>query len=318
MTRLILASGSESRRQILTAAGVAFDAVVPNVDEASVKASLARDGAEAARVAAVLAERKASVVSRAHTGALVLGCDQVLACGGRLFDKAATLDEARGILCELRGHEHELITAAVLMRAGEILWRHVAHTRLWMRDFSDAFIDAYLVEESGHILSAVGCYRIEGRGAQLFARIEGDIFAIRGLPLIPLLEALRRHGACRHERRSRASSAGRRGIHCRRCCTAIGCEEHRIAGRVGAASHAARGFRPRRRRSAAHGLSRGERDLAAQGSCVRAVAPTLDDDALATGAVNLLVFESGKVRGHNTDVRWFRGQHRTRPSAPRP
>lgn len=195
MTRLILASGSESRRQILAAAGVPFDVEVPGVDEGAVKASLASERAGADLVAATLAEMKARKAATSHDSALVLGCDQVLVCGGQLFDKARSAAEAGAVLRELRGRQHELVTAVVLVRDDRVVWHHTARAQLWMRDFSDAFLDAYLVDEIEHILSSVGCYHVEGRGIQLFECIEGDHFTIRGLPLSPLLAALREHGA---------------------------------------------------------------------------------------------------------------------------
>jgi len=192
---LILASGSESRRRILAAAGIPFEVHAPHVDEASVKASLVAEGAAPEAIAATLAELKAVRIASRHEGALVLGGDQVLVCEGALFDKAESQEAAREVLGALRGKEHHLVTAAVLARGETIVWRHVETAHLWMRDFSDAFLDGYLVDEGEDILSAVGCYRIEGRGAQLFERVEGDQFAIRGLPLIPLMDALRAHGA---------------------------------------------------------------------------------------------------------------------------
>ena len=192
MTRLILASGSESRRQILAAAGVPFDVEAPGVDEKGTKASAERASGEV--VAATLAEIKARKVAAWRRDALVLGCDQVLVAQGQLFDKARSGAEAAAVLRALRGRQHELITAVALMRQDAVVWRHTEHAQMWMRDFSDAALDAYLVDASGDILSAVGCYHVEGRGIQLFERIEGDHFTIRGLPLIPLLAALREHG----------------------------------------------------------------------------------------------------------------------------
>lgn len=195
MTRLILASGSASRREILSAAGVSFDVMAPDIDESSAKASLAVERAGADIVAATLAEMKARKIAAIHRDALILGCDQVLACGGQLFDKARSVAEADAVLRELRGREHELTTATVLVRDDRAVWRHTERAQLWMRDFSDVFLEAYLVDEAEHILSSVGCYHVEGHGIQLFERIEGDHFTIRGLPLIPLLAALREHGA---------------------------------------------------------------------------------------------------------------------------
>ena len=134
-------------------------------------------------------------VSERHGEGLVLGADQLLVCGEKIFAKARDEGEARETLRALRGREHELISAAMVARGGVIVWRHVDHARLWMRDFSDAFLDAYMTAEMPDILGSVGCYRIEGQGAQLFSRVQGDHFSIRGLPLIPVLQALRGAGA---------------------------------------------------------------------------------------------------------------------------
>jgi septum formation protein len=187
---LILASGSESRRRILEAAGVPFEIDVPRDDEAAIKAE--RAGEEPRDTALALAEAKARHVSERHPGAFVLGADQILVCEGRLFDKAPDLDAARETLGVLRGRKHELVTAAMLVRDNDVVWQHVEVSHLWMRRSSDDFLDAYLVDEAEDILSSLGCYRVEGLGAQLFEHIEGDHFSIRGLPLIALLDALRR------------------------------------------------------------------------------------------------------------------------------
>jgi len=178
---------------MLSAAGVAFAAVAPAVDEDEVRAGMPADAGPQA-TAELLAERKALSVSRKHKGALVIGSDQVLVCEGRLFSKAMDDNQARRTLRALRGRTHELISAAIIARDGNLIWRETDTARLKMRDFSDAFLEDYLRAELPGVLGSVGCYRIEGRGAQLFARIEGDQFTIRGLPLIPLLAALRAHG----------------------------------------------------------------------------------------------------------------------------
>ena len=191
--RLILASGSSSRRAMLAAAGVEFNAIAPAIDEDELRAKM--PAANGAAVAEHLAERKALAVSARHPDALVLGCDQVLVCEDRLFNKALDDSEARATLRALRGRTHELISGAVLARGDEFVWRCTDVARLRMRDFSDAYLKEYLEAELPDILGSVGCYRIEGRGAQLFSRIEGDQFTVRGLPLIPLLTALREQGA---------------------------------------------------------------------------------------------------------------------------
>ena len=198
MTRpeVILASGSSSRRAMLTAAGIAFTAITPDIDEDELRARMPpKAAAKGDAVAGHLAECKALAVSARHPNALVVGCDQVLICEGRLFNKAVDEKAAGVTLRALRGRMHELISAAVIAKAEAITWRCTDVARLQMRAFSDDFLADYLRAEVPDILGSVGCYRIEGRGAQLFARVEGDQFTIRGLPLVPLLTALREQGA---------------------------------------------------------------------------------------------------------------------------
>jgi len=192
---LILASSSSSRRTMLEAAGVPFTVVAPDVDEELMKDVLAGSGADAGVVADALAEAKAIAVSERHKHTLVLAADQVLRCGERIFSKALDETEAAATLRALRGAEHELISAAVIARDGAPLWRRSESAWLRMRDFSDQFLQEYLTAELPDILGSVGCYRIEGRGAQLFSEVKGDQFCIRGLPLIPVLDALRHFGA---------------------------------------------------------------------------------------------------------------------------
>jgi septum formation protein len=192
---IMLASASSSRRTMLEAAGVTFTVVAPNVDEDLMKDMLTGGGARGPRIADALAEAKAVAISERHPAALVIGADQVLACGGRIFSKALDEDEARATLLALRGRTHELISAAVIAGAGKAIWRRTEVATMRMREFSDAFLDEYLTAEIPEVLGSVGCYRIEGRGAQLFSEISGDHFCIRGLPLIGVLAALREHGA---------------------------------------------------------------------------------------------------------------------------
>jgi septum formation protein len=171
MTRpeLILASASSSRRTMLAAAGVAFTAVSPEVDEDGLRAKLPPEKAtKGDAVAEHLAEHKALAVSVRHRAALVLGCDQVLVCEGRLFSKAMDEADAGATLRALRGRKHELISAAVIVKDQQLAWRCTDVARLEMREFSDAFLEQYLQAELPDILGSVGCYRIEGRGAQLF------------------------------------------------------------------------------------------------------------------------------------------------------
>ena len=142
-----------------------------------------------------LAEAKAHIVSRMHGDAYVIGADQVLVCEGRLFSKCVDEDEARKTLRHLRNLEHRLISTAVIAKDEKTIWRHTESATLHMRAFSDAFLKDYLTMELPDVLGSVGVYRIEGRGAQLFDRVEGDQFCIRGLPLIAVLNALRDLGA---------------------------------------------------------------------------------------------------------------------------
>jgi septum formation protein len=179
---------------MLRDAGLAAEVASPGVDEAEVKRALAAEGAPADHVALTLAELKAVRISSRRPGAFVIGADQTLVCNGVLFDKPADLAHARAQLQALRGRPHELVSAAVVAQDGAALWRETQRARLVMRAFTDAFLDDYLRQVGDDALGSVGAYRIEGLGAQLFARIEGDLFTILGLPLLPLLEFLRGHG----------------------------------------------------------------------------------------------------------------------------
>lgn len=190
---VILASQSAARRVVLEGAGVAFEVQVTGVDEDAIKTSLLAQGASPRDIADALAERKAVVVSRSRPG-LVIGADQTLELEGALYDKAETLADARQRLQALRGKAHRLHSAVVVAKGGAPIWREVATATLTMRAFSDGFLDDYLAAEGNEALSSVGCYRLEGPGAQLFSRIEGDYFAILGLPLLGLLDLLRQHG----------------------------------------------------------------------------------------------------------------------------
>ena len=193
--QIVLASTSASRRSMLEAAGVTFTIDAPNVDEDLIKDLLTGSGASGSRIADALGEAKALAVSERHPAAWTIGADQILESRGRIFSKALDEIEARETLLALRGCEHQLISAAVIARAGQPIWRRTETATLRMREFSDEFLDEYLTAEIPDILGSVGCYRIEGRGAQLFSEISGDHFCIRGLPLIALLAALREKGA---------------------------------------------------------------------------------------------------------------------------
>ncbi len=191
--RLVLASGSTARAMVLRAAGVIAEAIPAPVDEAAAKAAARADCASAGEAALLLAGLKAASVARRQPEALVIGCDQILVCRDTWFDKPANLAAARTQLLALRGAEHVLETAIVCHRHGHEIWRHLARPRLVMRDFSEVFLDAYLAAEGEAVLSSVGAYRLEGPGAMLFERVDGEHAAILGLPLLALLGFLRQH-----------------------------------------------------------------------------------------------------------------------------
>lgn len=190
--RLVLASRSAARRAMLENAGVTFEVRVAGVDEEAIKA--ASCDLDAAALAVRLAEAKALAVSRDDETAWVLGSDQTLAFGGGLVSKARSLEAARERLRAMRGRTHQLHSGAALAVKGEIVWSGVDTVGMRMRDFSDAFLDAYLAAEGEALLSCVGSYRLEGLGSQLFEAVDGDYFTVLGLPLWPVLAELRRAG----------------------------------------------------------------------------------------------------------------------------
>ncbi|WP_019054478.1 Maf family protein [Sphingobium xenophagum] len=192
---IVLASQSASRRALLEAAKIEFEALSPGVDEEAAKEALRADGLDARALADALAELKALKVSRRVPGGLVLGCDQTLSLDdGSMIDKAVDRADAARIVRLLSGRVHHLHSAAVIVLNGEPIWRHVERVRMTVRPLSDAFIDAYLESDWEECRWCVGCYRIEGPGAQLFSKVEGSQFAIQGLPLLPLLDFLRVRG----------------------------------------------------------------------------------------------------------------------------
>jgi septum formation protein len=190
--RLILASKSASRRAMLDAAGVAYDSIPADIDERAVEAGL--EGTAPADVAEALAVAKAAAVAALHPEALVLGSDSLVVAEGRRFDKPRTAEEAAEHLRFFSGKVMELHSAAALVRDGGCEWSHASTARLHVRDLSEEFIAHYLKLEWPAIGHTVGAFRIEGPGVQLFDRIEGDQFTVLGMPLIPLLAALREEG----------------------------------------------------------------------------------------------------------------------------
>ena len=184
---LILASKSAARRAILTGAGVPFDVHVAGIDEDALKTP----GVDARQLAVDLAEAKALAVSALYPEALILGADQTLAFDGGLISKAPSLEAARARLADMRGKAHQLHSGAALAKGGQILWSGADTVQMRMRDYSDAFLDAYIAAEGDELLHCVGSYRLEGMGSQLFEAVEGDYFTVLGLPLWPVLEHLR-------------------------------------------------------------------------------------------------------------------------------
>lgn len=193
--RLILASKSASRRAMLDAAGVSYEAIPAEIDERAVEAGLA--GVAPGEVAEALSVAKAAAVAQAHQGALVLGSDSLVVADGRRFDKPRSAEEAGEHLRFFSGRVMELHSAAVLVRDEGCEWRHASIARLQVRDLSDDFIAHYLSLEWPVIGHTVGAFRIEGPGVQLFEAIEGDQFTVLGMPLLPLLGALREAGVLR-------------------------------------------------------------------------------------------------------------------------
>lgn len=193
MIPLTLASTSRARSELLRNAGLTFESVAPRVDEEAAKAALLADGVGPREIADALAEMKAVRVSRGREG-LVVGADQTLELEGELVDKAPDLEAARAQLQALRGRTHVLHSAVVVALDGQPIWRELKSAKLTVRAFSDDFLDAYMAREGDELLHVVGGYRLEGAGVLLFERIDGDYFTILGLPMLGLLDLLRRYG----------------------------------------------------------------------------------------------------------------------------
>jgi septum formation protein len=192
---IVLASTSDTRRRLLESAGIEVRPVQSCVDESAIKRTFAHiSGTDAPKLADALAAAKAEAVSLRHPAALVIGADQLLLLNDRSFDKPRDLNEAAMQLALLRGNTHSLITAVAIARRGAVVWTDCAIANLTMRHFSDDFLANYVASMGQDVLTSVGAYKIEGRGMQLFHRIEGDYFAILGLPLLPLLSFLRSEG----------------------------------------------------------------------------------------------------------------------------
>ena len=189
LKRVILASSSPSRRKILNSSGINFSAKAPDVDEDSLKKKFK---GTPKKLALMLAEKKALSLSSKHSSALIVGADQVLSFRGSAFNKPKSLKEAKKNLKLFRGKTHKLESATAIAHNGKIVWRHEESPKLTMRNFSNAFLEHYINSAGDKTLLSSGGYSIEKQGSQLFSKIEGDFFSIIGLPLIPLLQKLRK------------------------------------------------------------------------------------------------------------------------------
>ena len=188
---VVLASSSKTRRDVLEKAGVIVEVLAPSIDEEEIKQSMIAENAGGADIAELLAEQKARSVSRRRPQDLVIGADQILEMDGQIYSKPADLAAARRALTVLRGREHRLISCVCVLRASQRLWHNLDSAKLTMREFSDEFLEAYLLSIEDQAFAGPGSYRIEDVGSQLFSKVSGDYFTILGLPLLPLLEYLR-------------------------------------------------------------------------------------------------------------------------------
>ncbi|MGX1167548.1 septum formation protein [Bradyrhizobium sp. USDA 372] len=186
---LILASQSSARKMLLANAGLDFVAVTADIDERGIQA--ASKLSDPREIGLLLAREKAKAVSAGHPGHFVIGADQTLALGNRLFNKPAGRAQALAQLRDLAGQTHELNSAVAVAQDGRIVFEDVSVARMTMRPMSEAELSAYLDAAGEAVTRSVGAYQLEGLGIHLFERIEGDHFTILGLPLLPLLAYLR-------------------------------------------------------------------------------------------------------------------------------
>lgn len=192
--RLILASGSATRAEILRNAGLVFSIERPTVDEAEIRESMIRSGASVEAGALRLAELKTLEIATSNSDCIVIGADQILECDGEWYEKPKGTDEARAQLSRLSGKDHRLISAVTIARDGEIAWKKTDEAILRIRHLGDGFLERYLDIMGDRVSTSVGGYQVEGLGAQLFDEIRGDHYTILGLPLWPTLQFLRRIG----------------------------------------------------------------------------------------------------------------------------
>jgi len=194
MTRLILATSSQSRRQMMAKSGLEVEALPARIDEEAIRAALKGESAKPRDIADVLAEMKARKIAERHPDAVVIGSDQILTFDGQVFGKPETIEEARTQLQVLRGGTHQLISAVVVYEEARPVWRHMDEARLVMRPFSDSWLDGYLQRNWDSIRHSAGGYKLEEEGVRLFTEVKGDWFTIMGMPLLPLLAWLGNRG----------------------------------------------------------------------------------------------------------------------------
>lgn len=192
--RIILATQSVIRRTLLANAGVEFGTETARIDERAIEAALAGSDTTPSDLAEILAIAKAEEVSARYEDALVIGCDQTLSLACDVLHKCADMESARRRLLQLSGRTHELNSAIAIAERGEVVWQAVSIAHMSMRTLTPKYVGRHLAAAGDAILGSVGAYQIEGIGIQLFEAIDGDYFTIAGLPLLPLLDELRRRG----------------------------------------------------------------------------------------------------------------------------
>lgn len=188
---LVLASASPFRRMLLENAGIPFQAKAADIDERAIESQVEQQGPSPEEVALILAEAKARNVGQHFPGDIIIGSDQTMSLGSRVYHKPGDMNEARDHLLSLSGQVHQLNSAIVLTRGNDVLWKHVSSARMSVRVLTSAFIEAHLARVGNKALASVGAYQLEGEGIQLFDKIDGDYFTILGLPMLPLLAKLR-------------------------------------------------------------------------------------------------------------------------------
>ncbi|MDB4838614.1 Maf family nucleotide pyrophosphatase [Amylibacter sp.] len=190
--KIILASESKIRRKLLLQAEVNFQSIVAKIDEDTIKESLKNEGAKPKDISDALAEYKAIRVANNFPTDIIIGCDQILVCNNEIISKARTLNEAKETLILLRGKSHQLLSSAVIYDNNKPVWRTTSRAQLFMRDFTDEYLEYYIQTSGTDILSSVGCYLLENNGVNLFNRIQGDYFTVLGFPLLEVLDFLRK------------------------------------------------------------------------------------------------------------------------------